>query len=242
MRTVLAALFASTALAAPPAALAQTGLEPFLQPPRPRTPESGISIAVRAGYALPLGSATGAAGDDLSNSFSSMVPFQVDLGWRFNPYFYAGGFFQYGLTTIASEAKASSGCDRNGVSCSSSDMRFGVDLVYTVLPYATVIPWAGLGAGYELTKLGASQGGQSIDVTFKGWEFVHLTAGADYRISPLFRVGPFVSLSFGQYQSFDTNLDQTTTPPSAGTNRTVDIQNKALHEWLQFGIKGTFDL
>ena len=242
MRSLLVALLGSASMAMAPGAMAQTGLEPFLKPPQARTPESGISIGVRAGYALPLGSATGVAGDELSKSFSGMIPLQIELGWRFSPQFYAGGFFQYGFTSLASEFKANNGCDQSGVSCSSSDLRFGVDVVFTIAPYATVIPWVGVGAGYELAKLGFSQGGQSVDVTFKGWEFAHVSIGADYRVSPLFRIGPFVSLSFGQFQSFDTNLDQTTNPPTVGPNRTVDVQEKALHEWLQLGIKGTFDL
>jgi hypothetical protein len=232
MTTLVLAL----AIAASPAA-ADEGIDPFLKAPTPQVPESGLSLAIRGGYAIPMGSITGAAGDDLSQLMSGAIPLQFDLGWRFSPHWYAGAFFQYAFGSVGSTLA----CATAGVSCSASDIRFGVDVVYTFTPRSSVMPWIGLGAGYEIAKITLEGNGQSVDVaTLKGFEFAHVGLGVDFRVATWLRVGPFATLTLGQYSSFDTQFDPTTN--TIGPSQSIDITNKALHEWLQLGIKATFDL
>ncbi len=238
MRKVVPLLLA-LGFALPAAAGAQEGVEPFLQKP-PGPPDSGLSLAVRTGYGIPLGGLGN--GVDLSQWLSGVVPFQIDVGWRFTPQLYAGAYFEYGIGILGSAAKAGYLCDQ-GVSCSGSQLRFGVDFVYTLLPRAKFVPWVGLGAGYEIVKTGGSAANQSVDETFKGWEFVHLQLGVDYRIWPAFRVGPFATFTFAQFSTVDTPIyvDPTTGTSTIGPSHSVDLQQKALHEWLQLGLKATYD-
>lgn len=238
MRKLAVALASSLLLAVPAAAPAQSGVEPFLKATPSGPPESGLSVGLRLAYGLPFGGVSGAAGDDLSNFFSGSFPIQLDLGWRFNPHWYLGGYFQYGFLFIATSSPVTTACSA-GASCSGTDMRFGVDLVYTFLPYGTITPWVGVGAGYEITKLSASSAGQSIDFTFSGWEFGHVSLGLDFRLAPSFRIGPFATITFGQYQSVDSPYNINT--GQLGATQSYDISQKALHEWLQLGMKATLD-
>jgi len=194
------------------------------------------------GYGIPLGGLSGVAGDDLSASVSGTFPLQVEAGWRFTPHLYAGAYFQYAFASLASSQKAA--CDANGVSCSASQLRFGVDLVYTILPRAVLAPWVGVGAGYEIAKVGISLGGLSTEVTYRGFEFAHFMAGLDYRLWPSFRIGPFVTFTLGQFSTFESpsvTTDPITGASQIGPSQSVDIQQKALHEWLQLGLKATYD-
>jgi hypothetical protein len=231
MKTLVLAL----AIAANPAA-AEEGIDPFLKAPTPQVPESGLSLGVRGGYAIPFGSTSGAAGADFSKLLTGAIPLQFDLGWRFSPHWYVGGFFQYAFASVGSDLNTA--CAGN---CSASDMRFGVDVVYTFSPRAKLIPWAGVGVGYEIAKITLSSGGQSVEAaTVKGFEFAHLGLGVDYRFAPWFRIGPFATLTLAQFSTLDSQVDFNT--GAVGPSQSTDIPSKAFHEWLQLGIKATFDL
>jgi hypothetical protein len=163
----------------------------------------------------------------MTDGFSGGLPLQLDLGWRFNPYIYVGGFFQYSFLFLASGFKDS--CSQAGLSCSAGDIQFGLDFVYTILPYGGAIPYVGLGAGWEIATITGSAAG-SGSVTYSGFQFLRILAGVDFRVASAFRVGPFANFSLGQYSSFSS------------PNFNGSIDNKALHMWLQFGLKGTVDL
>ena len=224
MRKLGLAVVVAAALA-PVGTHAQQSVDAFLQPASKGPPESGISIGLSVGYAVPIGEAVG--GDALSNTVSGAIPLQLDLGWRFSPYWYLGAFFQYsiGLTSSA----LSSQCSANGVSCGVSDLQFGVDATYTFLPYGGVLPYVGLGLGWEIFSVNVSGNG-SGSLTLSGFQFARILAGVDFRVASAFRVGPFVNFSLGQFSSASSPVQ----------NLTIDVTS--LHEWLQFGVKGTFDL
>lgn len=223
MRRRVVALVASFALCTPSLVMAAEGsIEPFLRSGPSLPPDSGVSVGLRAAFGIPMGSSS--EGNSLSDSISSAVPLHVDLGYRFNPNLYLGAFFQYAFASLASAAKAACA----PASCSASDIRFGADVIYSFTPAAKLSPWAGIGLGYEIGKITASAGGTNADVTFKGFEFAHLGLGLDYRVSARFRAGPFATISLAQYSSFEA------------ASQSVDLP-KAMHEWLQLGIKGTFD-
>jgi hypothetical protein len=234
MRKLVVALV-SLLFALPGAGQEAGGFDDFLKPAPKVAPESGLSLGVRAGYGVPMGSASGADGQALSNYFARSVPLQVEVGWRFSPRFYAGAYFQYAFAAIAS--KFDSQFCGAGVSCSGSDLRFGADAIYTFLPHATIAPWVGLGAGYEIMNLRGSQGSQRVELTLKGLEFAHLMAGGDYRLWPNVRVGAFAALTFAQFSTLETPFAEDGT---FGPTRTVDLP-KALHEWLQFGVRSMVD-
>jgi len=240
MRRVVAAVAFLGALAPAAPAGAQEGVQPFLTPAPPGPPESGVSIGVSVGYSVPMGSAVGAptgglAATSFTDIYSGAVPLQLDLGWRFGPSLYLGAYFEYAFAFVA----AAQNCN-NGTTCSGGDMHFGIDFVYTFIPRAVFAPYVGFGVGYEIATLSASNSGQSISATYDGFEFARFIVGGDFRVGSAFRVGPFLNFSLGQFTNMSTPFNSN--GALAGTNQSVSIANKALHEWLQFGIKGTVDL
>jgi hypothetical protein len=225
MRKLGLALVVTAVVLAPHGAWGQQGVDAFLQPAPKGPPESGVSIGLSVGYAIPLGNSAGT--DAFSNAFSGAVPLQLDLGWRFNPYFYLGGFFQYSFAFLSNDI--SNVCSAGRVSCSGSDMQFGINAIYTILPYAGIMPYVGLGAGWEIASVNVSGNGTG-SLTYSGFQFLRISAGADFRMGSAFRMGPFVNFSLGQFSS------------ASSPTENVSISNTALHMWLQFGLKGTVDL
>jgi hypothetical protein len=210
-------------------AAAQQGVDPFLKAAPPGPPESGVSIGLSVGYGLPMGNVSGS--QPMSDLFGGALPLQVDVGWRFTPSLYAGAFFQYSIGFVSSKQTAA--CTVNGwTSCTGGDMQFGANFVYTFLPYAAFAPYVGLGLGWEIATLSYSGGNQSISESVSGFQFARILVGGDFRVGSAFRVGPFVNFSLGQFSSLSS--------PNAAANGS--ITDKAIHSWLQFGIKGTVDL
>ena len=189
------------------------------------TPASGISLAARVGYGIPMGDADATISQ--SDTVSGMVPLQLDATYRFNPNWQFGLYFQYGFATIG-DLFCTSGGALVGVSCSGSNVRFGAEVMYTFASQG-FSPWIGLGLGYEWQNVTAEAGGVSVDVQLSGFEYLNLQLGGDWRLSPNFKMGPFVSFSFASYDSIS----------AAGVSGS--IASTATHEWLQLGLKGTFD-
>jgi hypothetical protein len=102
-------------------------------------------------------------------------------------------------------------------------MQFGVDFIYTFIPYKPFAPYVGLGVGWEILTVNASLPTISGITTLSGFQFARLIVGGDFRVGSAFKVGPTVNFSLGQF---------------SGDN----VLNPSLHSWLQFGIKGTVDL
>ena len=164
----LAALL--TAAAAPCAAAEQ---------PEPLDPD-GLDSGIRLGFALPIGSISGVS-SDLGAAFDGLIPLTLEGGRRFNRLYTVGPFFQYGRAL----AKAGG---------STSDYLFGLQILYRIDSPGSMVPWVGLGAGYEI--LGVGDG-----VSIRGFEFGTLQAGGDFQPSPGFYIGPFASFSFGQFST-----------------------------------------
>jgi hypothetical protein len=58
--------------------------------------------------------------------------------------------------------------------------------------------------------------------------------GVDFKLSPLFALGPYVAFSLVQFDKADVT--------GPGTSVSADIASKGIHEWPQFGLKGTMNL
>jgi hypothetical protein len=65
-----------------------------------------------------------------------------------------------------------------------------------------------------------------------GFQFARFMGGADFRISRVFGVGPFVDLSMATYTRQTTEID--------GVSVKADITESAVHEWLTFGVRFVF--
>jgi hypothetical protein len=218
-----------------------------LRPPPPPRPSDappaydGFQVMARTGAQFPLGQATGAPNDSMGNTFSWQVPIAGDIGWKPTPSWFVGLYF--GLGFGAPGSVISQACSSHSESCFSSTARIGLETLYYLSPASAVNPWLGYGVGYEQSSvsIGASGGG-SASVSAKGWEFGHLMAGLDFRLSQVIGIGPMVDLSFGQYGTLAVNTGGT---DSSGTyvqtgSASGSITQTALHEWLLVGGRMVF--
>jgi hypothetical protein len=174
-----------------------------------------------------------------------MIPLQLDLGYRVIPELAIGGYVMYGFGFLPDDT--SERCDDTdnvaGVtaSCSVHDVRLGIQAQYHFLPRKKLDPWLGLGVGYEWLTFGidASGGGSDVDIsaTIHGFEFVNLQGGLDFKVARGLGLGPFLSFSIGQYSDTSSSCSGACTGFNSNSE---DVENKALHQWLLLGIRGTF--
>jgi opacity protein-like surface antigen len=185
------------------------------------TDDGKVKLGLRLGYGIPMGDA--ADGAELGDFVSGMIPIWVDAGYMVTPNIMVGAYFQYGIASIADDF-----CGE--ADCSGSDVRFGVQGQYHFSPGQKIQPWAGIGVGYEIANINAEIAGVEASFSTKGFEFLNLQGGADFEIANAFVLGPFASFSLGQYSS------------SSSGGESEDIEDKAIHQWLTIGAKGTFSL
>jgi outer membrane protein W len=206
--------------------------------------ESGLALGARVGYAIPMGklggtTATDVTNHDLADNVTGMVPLWLDVGYRVNPAIYVGGFFQYGFAFVNKDKNTE--CSQ-GLSCSTHDIAFGANLHYHILPDATFDPWLGVGLGYEIFTQNASGTvfGQNADGsgTFKGFQFLILEAGGDFKATPDLAVGPFLNFALGQFSTWSDEGSAA----GVSLNQSGDVTDSGMHEWLTLGIRGQYDL
>jgi outer membrane protein W len=117
-----------------------------------------------------------------------------------------------------------------------------LNALYRFMPEQRFAPFVGVGAGYEwysakgTGNIGGFTG--STSTTVRGFEFLNLQGGADYRLSGNSVIGPFASFSLGRFDSYSTQVTTGTTT----TSTNGDINNTAMHEWLLLGVRGAFSL
>jgi hypothetical protein len=186
-----------------------------------RADEAGsndLSLGLRAGYALPFGSV--AEGARLGDAISGMLPIWADVGYRPTASFFVGGYFQFAFPFFAAGACPSPH------TCSGHDLRFGAQARYAFLVDGSVVPWLGAGFGYEILDTSVSEtGSEPLTNSTGGFEFL-VQAGADYWFNPNLALGPFVAMSFAEFS----------------TTSFGSIEDKSVHEWLTFGVRGEYDI
>ena len=191
----------------------------------------GFQMGLRTGYAIPMGKATDASGDDMSNLFGGQVPLFIEIGGKPSPNVFVGGYLGLGFGGTAGQLKTL--CDDAGATCTGISVRLGAEVQYHILPDASANPWIGYGIGFESTGVSITAGGQNGSETASGFEFAHFMGGVDFRVSRVFGLGPVVDFSVGQYSRLHAEF------PNRPT-RDDDITNKATHEWIAFGVRGVF--
>ena len=72
----------------------------------------------------------------------------------------------------------------------------------------------------------------TLDVA--GWEYANFQVGWDVEVSPGWMVGPWVSGSVGEFSRASLGM--------GGQTNETNIPNRAVHGWLQLGVKGSFSL
>jgi opacity protein-like surface antigen len=201
---------------------------------------SGIEIGARLGYAFSaghLGAPPNGTDNPLGDYVGGQVPVWLDAGYRFNHDFYLGAYFSYGFGVVNDDRQ--NVCRNANVDCSASDLRVGLMGRVHLPPLAQLSPWLGLGVGYEWGSFTLEQsaiGSTSTDSSWSGFEFANLQVGADYKVASKVVIGPFVSVSIGQFRHLSTTL---TTGNNEGTTD-QDLAKTSLHEWILIGARVAF--
>ena len=185
----------------------------------------GLELGARLGYGIPMGDSVKDA--KMSDGVKSQIPIWIDAGYRIDDSLMAGLYFSYGLVQLADDA-----CP-DGVDCSASDIRVGLQGQYHLMPGEGFDPWLGLLVGYEMAKSKFEAGGVSGSGGMNGLEF-GIQGGGDFPVSEGLTVGPFLSFTMGQYSSMSAD------PEPAGFESS--IEDKAMHQWLILGVRGSFQL
>ncbi len=178
----------------------------------------------RLGYSLAGGRA--AQGSSMSDGLKGSIPIQVEGGYRVLPQLSVGGYLSYGPGLVGSA------CD--GASCSASVKRLGLEAAWRFQQAWRVVPWAGVGLGYEWASYKATDGADKLELTYRGLEYLNLQGGAAYPATDKLSVGPFLSLALGRYGNLKVE--------SPLGNSEGSIPSATTHTWLTLGVRGTFDL
>jgi hypothetical protein len=215
----------------PPPPLSTEEVSPGVVPPKPDAPDNhvkrGLALGLRLGFALPVGTAAGAAqkgapGVSQSSTVGIMLPLWLDAGYRFNQRWYAGAYFQMGY------ASSGGSC---GSGCSGYDVRFGLGAEYHAAPTTRSDGWFGMGAGYEILH----QSQTNVTTAYRGAELAALMAGLDVRVGQgSMRLGPFGGVALGVYD----HLREL----SSNSDVAIEIPNVGVHGWIFAGVRGRYDL
>jgi len=195
-------------------------------------------MAIRTGYMVPMGDGVGASPGDppgssnkMSDVFSGQVPLFIELGGKATPNLFVGGYLGFGFGGAAGQLDTA--CKQAAASCTAVGVRFGAEIQYHIQPAEASNPWIGYGFGFESITLSETVRGLSGSSSFGGLEFAHLMGGVDFRLSPVFGIGPFLDFSAGKYTTYHVDV------PGVAT-QDGDVPTTATHEWLAFGVRGTF--
>jgi hypothetical protein len=201
--------FARTAMAEMPSASTVTS-----------APRTGFEVAVRTGYARPVGNLRPNDGGEIMD-YPGQIPVLVEVGARVVPHVFVGAYFGAGF-----------GLEHTpGVS--STALHIGAEVQYHFVPEGGADPWLGYGLGYESLS---ENDFDERSTRFDGFEFGHLMGGANFRLNPAFAVGPFLDVSLGHYTSY--HYRDTVEPSTRNMDRS--IPGMAVHSWLTLGVRGTF--
>lgn len=185
------------------------------------------AFALRLAYASSVGDA--AQSLPMTDAMGGQVPLQVDALWRFDGPVSAGLYASWGPGQL--NASACGG----GADCSASDLRLGVEGQWAFAPVGAwrLLPWAGLGAGWERASSRRTRVGLETTWIYSGPE-ASLQGGLDWPLGGGFTLGPFLQLAVGRYGSWtlDTSVD----------SASGDIADRAIHGSLHFGVRGRLDL
>jgi hypothetical protein len=196
---------------------------------------SKFTLGLRLGYAPAMGDA--AKDFALSDAMKSQIPLQVDAAFKVTPEVAVGAYLSYGFGQAGSlPVNGTNLCDLSGVDCAASDTRLGIEAFYTFTQVTgQFVPWVAVGTGWEWASTSAEDASGKFETSYNGWEYLNLQVGGDWKVSPNFGIGPYVMYSMGQYGDATVKF-------AGQTLASGSIDNKAMHEWLSFGVIGKFDL
>jgi hypothetical protein len=110
----------------------------------------------------------------------------------------------------------------------------GFEALWHFAPDGAVDPWAGLGGlrVVEPQRQRAQWG--SVSATFRGFEWVNVQLGLDFRLGRYFRLGPFLQARVGQYDSGSLGI---VNGQGVEASASADLPSKAAHAWIDVGVR-----
>ncbi len=190
----------------------------------------GWEFGFRTGYAVPAGNFAGGSAASVGDVMKGVVPAWFDIGYRFDPHFMVGLFFEFGyglVDTSPGKPLDRAGCNGSGVSCDAYEIAFGPEVAYHWLPDQAIDPWVAAGVGYEVADFVVNVNDQTATSNFNGPQLFHLQAGFDWKMQRL-GIGPFVAFSLNQF--LNCSVSSTNGVPCS-------VQQTSMHEWVTVGIR-----
>ena len=197
----------------------------------PANAQVGFTVAGRISAAIPYGDAFQTSTGTpyaLGTGTTASIPFQLDAGVTLAKRYFVGAYGQYRI------GLAKGGACAEGVNCSDTGVRAGVEFLYQLAPRtAGISGWIGIGTGWEWSRSQGYLTGTDATLTLNGWEIAQLQVGVDLWMSKVLRLGFYLSASLGQFSqaSLSDGSDAVST----------SIASKTLHGWFEMGMKSTFD-
>jgi len=233
------ALAMCLALGVPDPKLALAQQQGAASPPAPTEPRHdspGIVLAAGLGFGFGFGHFYSRPSDpstsplptwldpNVEGSVSSQFPFSLGVAYRPIP------LVSFGLATELARVSAA-GCSSN---CNGGALSLGGELRFHFRAGESVSPCIGLGLGYEFLHFDNDQGSASLS----GYG-IDLREGLDFRAGRAWTYGPYVDLHVGTY----THISSYGGFRGASRESTdVSHADQAIHEWVTFGVRGTFTL
>jgi hypothetical protein len=190
----------------------------------------GFQMALRTGFALPLGKATGEDSGEMSNLTKAQVPLIVELGGKVVPNLFLGGYLSFSGGPATGDSDDL--CDQGNNDCYVTGLRAGLEGHFQLAPHGTANPWIGYGFGYESLTLSLKGGDDEGSSSLTGPEYARVMAGLDLRLGRTFGFGPFLDVSIGKFTRFDEDLP--------ASKEDGDIPKTAMHEWVTVGARFVF--
>lgn len=207
--------------------------------------KTGLDLGVRAGYAIPLGTAT--KGDangqqrdnDFSDTTSGAIPVGLEVNYRVLPMLALGVYGQYGFGFVGGNFKEV--CDSGNSDCSVSDIRAGLQASY-IAQLDGLEAWFGLTLGLERLAVSGEGNGSEATTVMMALPDFGVQGGVGFEVSPTFSIGPFVGLSLGRFSYGHLEGTSQSVLGSIKFDSHVHIpsDNRSFHEWLTIGIRGNF--
>lgn len=204
--------------------------DPPPAPSEPLLPPMHLEIGARLGVARPFGNVETNSDKPMSQQVEAAVPVTVEAGARFDGGVFVGGYASYAVTKVHSEETSSDAfCANGATSCAAHDVRYGVELI-RYLEGERSTTWIGVGTGIEKISLSYDSATPTHhEFSASGWEVLHAQAGVAWPVGDL-EVGPYALFSYCRYTSKESD----------GKSKDVDDDEKAAHQWLAVGVRGTF--
>jgi hypothetical protein len=195
--------------------------------------EPGVSLGLRAGYAIPIGTFYDAPRPEyLINLYSGLLPVWVDAAYQFRSGLFVGAHAQYAQVQVHGP------CPEE-LECGGRNVRLGVDVGWRFTTSTRWEPWLALGSGYEWSSFRLATEVGSSEQDYRGIEWLGLQVGVDYGLLDGFRLGPFAALTLGEYTHREVTLILDGTLVGTGSEA---LPRRSAHHWFFLGVRGHLDL